>query len=93
MTFSKEDLDHLLTLSRLSIPDAEKDTYHNQIQSILNFMTELDQLPLDNVEPSAYAHQTEHPLRDDDVNQGQNLLLETNAPIWEDGCFSVPKMS
>ena len=52
----------------------------------------MDSLNLDNVEPSTFGLANAQDLREDTVVAQQDLLLEKNAPEWDDGCFSVPKI-
>ncbi len=93
MSLEMRDLDQALKLSYLDITDEEKAQFLPQLQRTLGFMNDLDQLDLYGVEPSAYAGDQAHYLREDVVNNQNDLFLEKNAPSWEAGCFSVPKMA
>lgn len=92
MTLKMEDLDHVLKLAHLSITDKEKEQFLPQLQSTLAFMNSLDALELSDIEPSAYANASSHYLREDNIQNQADLFLEENAPKWEDGYFSVPKI-
>jgi len=92
MSLEMRDLDHVLKLSYLDISEEEKAQFLPQLQRTLGFMNDLDQLDLYGVEPSAYATDQAHYLREDVVNNQNDLFLEKNAPSWEAQCFSVPKM-
>lgn len=93
MSLEMKDLDHVLKLSYLDISEEEKVQFLPQLQRTLSFMNDLDTLDLYGVEPSAYAGEHGHYLRDDVVNNQNDLFLEKNAPAWEAHCFSVPKMA
>ena len=92
MKLNLTDLDHLLKLSRLSINTNEKEEYLNQLKRILDHMKEIDKYDLDNIEPSAYNQFDEHYLREDEPLNSTDLLLEKNAPKWENNAFHVPKI-
>lgn len=92
MSVSKDELDHVLRLAHLHVPEEEKEDYLFQLQNTLETMKSLDHLDLSQVVPSAHATLDTHFLREDEAQNSADLLLETNAPDWEDGCFSVPQI-
>lgn len=93
MSLEMKDLDHVLKLSYLDISEEEKQQFLPQLQKTLGFMKDMDSLDLYGVEPSAYAGDQAHYLRDDVVRNENDLFLEKNAPSWDEHSFSVPKMS
>jgi aspartyl-tRNA(Asn)/glutamyl-tRNA(Gln) amidotransferase subunit C len=92
MTVEMNELDHVLKLSHLHIADDEKAGYLEKLQSTLETMKSLDSLDLSQVEPSSHSNLQTHFLREDIPENHPNLLLEKNAPDWEDGYFSVPQI-
>ncbi|MBT5856071.1 Asp-tRNA(Asn)/Glu-tRNA(Gln) amidotransferase subunit GatC [bacterium] len=91
MSISESDLDRVLKLSHLHIPDSEKADYVAQLDKVLGHMDNINQLNLDDLEPSAWANATATPARKDVVVKAE-LDLETNAPEWVDHSFRVPSI-
>ncbi len=92
MSFSKSDLDHVIALSHLSVADDVKPVYLDQIGRILDHLAVLESFDLTAVPPSQGVTQGETPLRPDEITLRQSLLLEKNAPAFDDHCFVVPKI-
>lgn len=88
MSLEYSDLDKVSTLSHLKLTDEERVAYLSQLQSILGHMEELKQLVLPELDSETPL---DTPLRDD-VILTHELNIEKNAPLWEAGCFQVPKM-
>jgi aspartyl-tRNA(Asn)/glutamyl-tRNA(Gln) amidotransferase subunit C len=93
MTVNMNDLNHVLKLSHLSIPEEDKENYLTQLQATLLNMKSLDDVDLTGIEPSSYSTVDKQYLRPDVAKNSDDLFLENNAPHWEDGYFSVPKIS
>jgi|GEM_PF-1012446 len=91
MSFSLQELDHLLALSHLHLEDSEKPHYLAQLQRILDHMKNLSSVNLDGLSAELSTTQST-PLRDDVVVTQPDLLLKQNAPLWEAGCFRVPRL-
>ena len=92
MSLSKDDLEHVIKLSHLTIKEEKKDTYLSQLQTILSQMKELDKLNLEGVEPSSYAIDQDQTLRQDKVFDFGDLKCAENAPKWESNSFNVPQI-
>jgi len=92
MTLSIDDLNHVLKLAHLRVPEEKKEVYLAQLQATLERMKSLDEIDLSNVEPSSHSTLSTHFLRKDTAENSDDLLLDTNAPDWEDGYFSVPQI-
>ena len=93
MSLKIKDLDHVLKLAHLEIPEDEKPSYLEALNNTLDHMQAMDELPLDGVDASAYARSDSHFQREDTPSAKQDLFLEKNAPEWEEGCFSVPRIN
>ena len=80
-------------LSRLDIPEVNKQSLTNDLNNILGFVAQLDEVDTSNVEPLASVTGHKLPLRSDDVNDGdiEDLVLK-NAPESSSGFFVVPKV-
>ena len=89
---NEEALDHVVTLAHLEIDAAEKTAYLDQLGRIVDHMNDLNEISLDGVKPSTGPLEQPTYLREDEVKDYGDLLLEKNAPKWEDSGFVVPKI-
>ena len=80
-------------LSRLNIPDASKKNLTNDLNNILGFVAQLDEVNTSDVKPLASVTGHKLPLRSDKVTDGniEDLVLK-NAPESSSGFFVVPKV-
>ena len=80
-------------LSRLNIPDASKQNLTNDLNNILSFVAQLDEVNTSDVKPLASVTGHKLPLRSDKVTDGniEDLILK-NAPESSSGFFVVPKV-
>ena len=80
-------------LSRLNIPDASKQNLTNDLNNILGFVAQLDEVNTLDVKPLASVTGHKLPLRSDKVTDGniEDLVLK-NAPESSSGFFVVPKV-
>ncbi len=93
MKISKEQVEHVAMLARLELTEEEKQTYTEQLNSILEYAAILDKLDTQDVPPTAHPLPLHNVFRDDVVKPSisQEEAL-TNAPDAEDGFFKVPKI-
>ena len=93
MKVTKEDLDNVAVLSRLSIAEEDTDRYLGQLDKILTYMDNLSALDTENVKPTTYALPMQNVFRKDEVKESldREAALQ-NAPMKEDGYFKVPKV-
>lgn len=92
MPIDKADLEKAIRLSFLEVNESKKDQYLEQLNNVLGYMDQLNQIDLTDVAPTAHSNENTTLLRDDIVVKQDSLLLEKNAPVWENGAFSVPKI-
>ena len=80
-------------LSRLNIPDASKQNLTDDLNNILGFVAQLDEVNTSDVKPLASVTGHKLPLRSDEVTDGniEDLVLK-NAPESSSGFFVVPKV-
>ncbi len=80
-------------LARIAVSDAEVPHLQGEINAILSFVAELDQVDVEGVEPMTSVIPMKLPMRDDVVTDGEIApLVLANAPLTEDGFFLVPKV-
>ena len=80
-------------LARLEIPEKNKQNLTNDLNNILEFVAQLNEVDTSNVEPLASVTGHKLPLRSDEVTDGniEELVLK-NAPESSSGFFVVPKV-
>ena len=80
-------------LSRLDIPEDKKQSLTDDLNNILGFVANLEDVDTSNVEPLASVTGHTLPHRNDEVIDGniEDLILK-NAPESSGGFFVVPKV-
>jgi len=93
MEINKKLIDHLAHLSRLEFTPEEQATITEEFKKIVGFVSKIDELSLENVEPLKYMTNEVNKLREDfatqTINQEQALK---NAPKRDSDYFKVPKV-
>jgi aspartyl-tRNA(Asn)/glutamyl-tRNA(Gln) amidotransferase subunit C len=91
MTITIKDVEHVAKLARLDLKDNEKQEFTEQLNAILKYAEQLQQLNTDDVPPTSHAMPLLNVMREDEDRP--SLPLEKvlrNAPDEEDGQFKVP---
>ncbi len=90
---TEKDLDMVALLSRLEIPEADKEKSRSQLDAFLQYVDNLSAIPTDDVEPLAHVLPIHNVFREDVVRPSLDRdLALSNAPLQEDGYFKVPKI-
>jgi aspartyl-tRNA(Asn)/glutamyl-tRNA(Gln) amidotransferase subunit C len=90
---SKEEIEHIASLARLSLTEEEKELFGSQISSILDYVEKLNELDTRNVEPTSHVLPLSNVVRDD--IPGPSIPREDalmNAPDHTEKFFRVPKI-
>ncbi len=90
---SRDDVAHVAALARLSLTDAELDTYTTQLAAVLEHAEDLNAFDLADIVPTAHPFAEHTAVRDDVVVaclDRDEVLAQ--APDVEDGRFSVPRI-
>ena len=88
-----DDVLKVAKLSRLTLADDEVETYTNQLEQILGYFEQLEEVDTTNVIPTTRAVEVVNVVRDDTVlatNVREELLNQ--APQREGNFFRVPKI-
>ena len=93
-TITNDDVRHLAHLSSLQMSDAEVESLRADIEKIINYINQLDELDTDGVEPTYQVTGLQNVWRDDEiidssVSRQQLLAL---AAEQNDNCVKVPKV-
>ncbi|NRA21316.1 MAG: Asp-tRNA(Asn)/Glu-tRNA(Gln) amidotransferase subunit GatC [Oceanospirillaceae bacterium] len=93
MALDKSDVDKIAHLARINIEEKDTQAYLQNITSILDLVSQMQDINTDNVEPLAHPMDAIQRLRADDVTEdNQRELLQSVAPAVEEGLFLVPKV-
>ena len=80
-------------LARIAVTDAEAEKMKGELNAILGFVEQLDQVDVSGVEPMTSAVETTMRKRVDEVSAGNRADdVVANAPMSEDNFFMVPKV-
>ena len=88
---TRDDVAHVAQLARLSVDDAELDTFTGQLAAILEHADDVATLDLADVEPTSHPYPLVNVLRPDVL--GPTLTTDdalAGAPQAEGGRFRVP---
>jgi aspartyl-tRNA(Asn)/glutamyl-tRNA(Gln) amidotransferase subunit C len=92
MSFKNSDLDRVIKLARLSVDDESKDQLAHEIQEIIAFVEQLNELDVSSLEPMAHAGETTLSLRDDLVLDVVGKSCFSSSLGYDDGLVRVPKI-
>ena len=94
MTVDDKLIDKLAKLSSLEISDEKKESLKSELGDIINFVENLNEIDVSDIEATFSTIEGGTPLREDEPSQNlerAKAILE-NAPKSEDGYFVVPKI-
>ena len=92
MRITTEMVDYISQLSRLSLPEEEKEAMTAQLERIVDYMDVLNQLDTADIEPMSHVFPVKNVLREDVVEPSFDRSdLLANAPIPDEEAFLVPK--
>ena len=88
-----EQVRKVASLARLELTDAEQQQFTGQLNSILDYVQQLDELDTKDVPPTTRAIEVSNITRPDKLEPfaGREDLLES-APEREEDFFKVPKI-
>jgi len=92
MSVTKDDVRKVARLSRIAVDEAHLEELAGELNGILGWIDQLNEVDVSDVHPLTSVVETALPMRDDVVTDGniQDQVL-ANAPRTEDGFFVVPK--
>ena len=94
MNLTRQDVEKIAHLARLSITEPELPVYVTSLSSIVNFVDELSRVETGGVEPMAHPLEGLHQrLRPDEVSESdQHDKYQRNAPSVQAGLYVVPRV-
>ncbi|MDO4178074.1 MAG: Asp-tRNA(Asn)/Glu-tRNA(Gln) amidotransferase subunit GatC [Phascolarctobacterium sp.] len=93
MKVTAEDVKHIATLSRLTVPESEMEKFTEQFNQIINYADILQQIDTTDIEPTAHVLPVANVLREDVVQEGvSHEAAMQNAPAVHNDGFKVPRV-
>ena len=93
MSVNKTTVAKIARLARINVPDKRLEPLAAELNGILNWIAELDEVNTETVQPLASVTGHALPMRDDVVTDGDRLNdVLSNAPEGASGFFVVPKV-
>lgn len=98
MAITKEDVEHVARLARLSLTEEEKERYTAQLGQILGYVEKLGTLNTDSVPPTSHVLPMANVWREDKAETSTSQTLGSpedllsNAPEREGPFFKVKKV-
>jgi len=93
MKITKEEIEHIALLARLSLSEEEKDLFGTQLSSILDYMEKLNELDTMDIELTSHVLSLSNVMRDDipalSIPREDALM---NAPAHTEKFYRVPKI-
>jgi aspartyl-tRNA(Asn)/glutamyl-tRNA(Gln) amidotransferase subunit C len=93
MSVSIKDVEHIAKLAKLKFNDNELNKIAGELNSILDYMTKLNELDTSKVEPLTHVIDVKNVFREDKVKESfpvEEILK--NAPSKTEEFFRVPKV-
>jgi len=95
MKLSKQQIQHIANLARLDLSEKELETYGSQLSDVLNYINQLQEVDVTNIEPTAQVTGLENVLRQDEVEEWNEKEVQAaleQAPELEDGQVKVKRV-
>ena len=90
---SEQQVRHVAKLSRLDLNDQQIQHFAGQLAAVLDYISKLNELDVEGVEPMAHALEVTNVLRPDEPVPGMHVdTALANAPDKAPPFFKVPKV-
>jgi aspartyl-tRNA(Asn)/glutamyl-tRNA(Gln) amidotransferase subunit C len=93
MALDKATVARIAALARIRVPEEALEGLAAEMEKIIGWVKQLDEVNTDDVPPMASVVDVDLPWRDDKVTDGDCLdKVLANAPERAEGFFAVPKV-
>ncbi|HEY5595460.1 MAG TPA: Asp-tRNA(Asn)/Glu-tRNA(Gln) amidotransferase subunit GatC [Nitrospiria bacterium] len=93
MELSKDEVEYVAKLARLTVSEEEKEAFSRQLSEILTYVGKLNELDTSKVEPTSHVLDLSNVFRDDAVRESLSPAdVLANAPDRDNNHFRVPKI-
>ena len=94
MDIKREDISHLAELSNFAVSEAEAESLQKDLKGIIGYISQLDELNVDDVKPTYQVFEMENVWREDEIlpqeATREDLLALTKES--KDNQIKVPKV-
>ena len=93
MEIKREEIEHIATLSMLNLSEEEITGYTKDMEQIVEFANQINEIDTEKIEESAFVMNTVNVFRKDEVRESfdRDLLL-SNAPSSSGEAYSIPNV-
>lgn len=89
----RETVEHIAHLARLELTEEETTLFTKDLDSILEYVKQLNEADTDNVEPTSFMVPDHNPFRDDvELDSLPKDKILQNGPSVKKGFFAIPKV-
>ena len=93
MSVDKDTVKRVAHLARIKVTDAEAESLQDELNAILGFVEQLNEVDVEGVEPMTSVTPMAMKKRADEITDGGKPAdIVANAPLTEDHYFLVPKV-
>ena len=95
MKITRKEVEYVARLARLELSDEEKEQFTGQLESILEYIDQLNRLDTSGVPPTSHVLALKNVWREDVLDESSGELRErilSNAPEREGDFFKVKKV-
>ena len=93
MSVDTDTVKKVARLARIKVSEADAERMTGELNAILGFVEQLDEVNIDGVEPlTSVVEQTMKKRQDGVTDGGYAADIVANAPVSEDNFFMVPKV-
>ncbi len=93
MSVDLKTVKRVASLARIAVSDEQAETLSGELNTILGFVEQLDEVDVTGVEPMTSVVDSKMRLRNDEVTDGNKADdIVANSPLTEDHFFMVPKV-
>ncbi len=93
MAINKKEVEYVARLARLRLNEEEKERFTHQLDHILEYIQQLNELDTENVPPTSHVLALQNVWREDEVKPSLPLSKTlSNAPCANEEFFIVPKV-
>ena len=95
MNITKDEVKYLAKLSSISLNESEVENLRGDLENIVNYIKQLDELDTENVEPTYSVSENQNIWREDKIDNygvGKEELLALAGENIEAGQVKVPKV-
>ena len=90
---STEDVKHVAHLARLAVTEEEAEQMRKELDAIITFAEQLNELDTTNVKPTSHVLKMVNVMREDRATEGLPVEeVVKNAPDQQDGYIRVPSI-